>query len=256
MILLGAALAAVAAGPAESQPQRAAGTLELRMTLGVVSDPVACPADIQPAEGTECRARTGQGVVPGLGRVSETYIWAFRVGPPTCPPNLAKPLARASTFSVAGKGKIAFVLADGAGCVEGGCPCNEPQEFTLTGGTGPFAPASGKGTVERSLAGGAGAGTETWTGTLEVPGLSFDLIPPTLSGATAKTVRVPKKAKTARVTYRVTATDDVDGSVPVACQPRSGSRFKVGRTTVRCEATDSSANTAMAAFTVTVKRRR
>lgn len=90
----------------------------------------------------------------------------------------------------------------------------------------------------------------------QIRSLTFDLIPPTLSGATAKTVRVPKKAKTARVTYRVTATDDVDGSVPVACQPRSGSRFKVGRTTVRCEATDSSANTAMAAFTVTVKRRR
>jgi hypothetical protein len=254
VILLGVALAAVAAGPAESQPQRAAGTLELRMTLGVVSDPVACPADIQPAEGRDCRARIGQRVVPGLGRVSETYIWAFRVGPPTCPLNLAKPLARAGTFSVAGKGEIVFVLADGARCVEGGCPCNEPQEFTLTGGTGPFAAASGKGTVERSLAG--GRGTETWTGTLEVPGLTFDLIPPTLSGATAKTVRVPKKAKTARVTYRVTATDDVDGAVPIACQPRSGSRFKVARTTVRCEATDSSANTAKAAFTVTVKRRR
>ena len=110
---------------------------------------------------------------------------------------------------------------------------NEPQELTTTGGTGPFAAASGRGTLERSLAG--GAGTETWTGTLEVPGFEFDLTPPKLIGASAKTVRVPKKgAKSARVTFKVTATDDVDGAVPVSCQPKSGSRFKVGKTTVRC----------------------
>ena len=108
--------------------------------------------------------------------------------------------------------------------------------------------------AERSI--GGGFGSETWTGTLEVPGLTFDLTPPTLSGAKARTVRVPKKAKTARVTFKVTATDDVDRSVPVSCQPKSGSRFKVGRTRVRCETTDTSANTAKAAFTVTVKRRR
>jgi len=98
-------------------------------------------------------------------------------------------------------------------------------------------------------------GPETWTGTLTVPGLEFDLTAPTLSGATSKTARVPRKAKSARVTFKVTATDDVDGAVPVACQPRSGSRFKVGKTTVRCEATDSSANMVKAAFIVTVRRR-
>jgi len=69
-------------------------------------------------------------------------------------------------------------------------------------------------------------------------------------------VRAPKGAKTARVTFKVTARDGVDSAVPVACQPRSGSRFRIGRTTVRCEATDSSGNTGKAAFTVTVKRRR
>ena len=53
----------------------------------------------------------------------------------------------------------------------------------------------------------------------------------------------------------VAATDDVDGSLPVSCQPKSGSRFKIGKTTVRCEATDSSGNTAKAAFRVTVRPR-
>ena len=58
------------------------------------------------------------------------------------------------------------------------------------------------------------------------------------------------------MTFEVTATDDLDGSVAVSCRPKSGSRFKVGKTSVRCEATDWSGNTGRAAFTVTVKRRR
>jgi hypothetical protein len=180
------------------------------------------------------------------------------VGPPTCAAFLAKALAATGRLSVAGKGEITFALAEAERCVPSDAfpfPQNEPQEFTITGGTGPFAGAAGKGTVAARSIGG-GIGSETWTGTLVVPGLTFDLTPPTLSGANAKTVRVPKKAKTARVTFKVTATDDVDGSVPVSCRPKSGSRFKVGRTGVRCEATDTSANTAMAGFTVTVKRRR
>jgi hypothetical protein len=58
------------------------------------------------------------------------------------------------------------------------------------------------------------------------------------------------------VTFKLTATDDVDGAVPVSCVPRSGSRVPVGRWTVRCEATDSSDNTGKAAFAMTVKPRR
>ena len=86
-------------------------------------------------------------------------------------------------------------------------------------------------------------------------GPEFDLTAPTFRGAVPKTVRAAKGAKTARVTFKVTAVDAVDGAVPTACQPKSGSRFKVGKTTVRCSAMDSSANTAKTSFTVTVKRR-
>ena len=89
-----------------------------------------------------------------------------------------------------------------------------------------------------------------------MPGLAFDVTPPTLSGATAKTVRVPKGAKRARVTFKLTATDDVNGAVPVSCVPRSGSRIPVGRWTVRCEATDSSDNTGKASFRLSVKAQR
>ena len=87
-----------------------------------------------------------------------------------------------------------------------------------------------------------------------MPGLEFDVTPPTLSGAVNKTVRARTGSNRVRVTYRVTASDAVDGSVPVSCQPRSGSRFKIGRTFVKCSATDTSANAKAGRFRVTVKR--
>jgi hypothetical protein len=49
-----------------------------------------------------------------------------------------------------------------------------------------------------------------------------------------------------------TATDLVDGSVPVTCDHPSGSTFPVGQTTVTCTATDSHGNTGSTSFTVTV----
>jgi hypothetical protein len=54
------------------------------------------------------------------------------------------------------------------------------------------------------------------------------------------------------VTYSASATDNVDGPVPVGCSPSSGSKFPVGQTTVTCTATDSHGNTAHKSFTITV----
>ena len=79
------------------------------------------------------------------------------------------------------------------------------------------------------------------------------MTPPTLSGAVNKTVRARRESKRVRVTYRVTASDAVDGSVPASCLPRSGSRFKIGRTFVKCSATDTSANAKAGSFRVIVK---
>jgi hypothetical protein len=64
--------------------------------------------------------------------------------------------------------------------------------------------------------------TEFWTGTLEVQGREFDVTPPTLTlhGAVSKTARAREGARSARVTFKVTATDGVDGAVPVSCQSR------------------------------------
>lgn len=245
--------AVVFLGHAATAAPSAAGTLNLQTRLRVASTPVQCPQGA-PAEAAECRTRTGEALVQGLGSVSEAYLWSYAVGPPTCPLPLTAPLATTGRLMVAGKGEIYFQLAQGTRCVDLEPVRNEPQTFTITGGTGRYEAASGSGRVERLLS--AGSGTETWTGTLVVPGLEFDLTPPTLSGATAKTVRAPRRAKRVRVTYNVTASDAVDGPIPVSCSPRSGTRFPVGRSIVTCEATDSSANTTRARFVVTVKKTR
>jgi hypothetical protein len=50
-----------------------------------------------------------------------------------------------------------------------------------------------------------------------------------------------------------TATDVVDGDVPVTCAPASGSTFAVGTTTVTCTAQDASGNAGSATFGVAVQ---
>jgi hypothetical protein len=234
---------AVAASTAE--------TLGLRATLPMLSELGACPSGIT---ADACAPRTGKGPVPGLGNVTVTYTWSFRMGPPGCTADLGKPLATTGRMVVAGKGEIQFAVAEGARCIDREPLRNEPQDFTVTGGTGAYQGASGSGTLERAIT--AGRGTERWNGTLAVPGLDFDVVPPTLAGAKAKTVRLSKSAKRGRVTYAITANDARDGRVPVGCAPRSGSLFRSGRTVVTCSATDTSANTATARFAVTVRARR
>ena len=171
-----------------------------------------------------------------------------------CPAGLGKPLATTGRLVVAGKGEIHFAVADGARCIEQEPLRNEPQDFTITGGTGTYDGASGSGTLERAVS--AGFGMERWIGTLVVPGLEFNVMPPTLNGARSKTVRAPKGARRIRVSYKVSASDLVDGMVAAACTPRSGSRFSVGRTRVSCSANDSSGNAATASFVVTVRKAR
>jgi len=239
----------VAAG--QNATVSATGTLELRLSLRLVSDLGVCPPGIS---ADACAPRVGKGFVSGLGSVTETYTWSYRMGPPTCPAGLGKPLATTGRLVVAGKGEIHFSVADGARCIDQEPLRNEPQAFTITGGAGTYERASGSGTLERALD--LGRGTESWTGTLVVPGLEFDVTPPTLSGAKSKTIRAPKGSKRVRVTYTVTATDAEDGKVPVTCAPRSGSRFPIGRTVVGCSATDSSANSSTAKFNVSVRPRR
>ena len=256
LTLAGAAtlVAGMSSAPSRAEPSSATARLELRGDLRLASRLVECPGE---SAGT-CAARTGEGLVSGLGRVTEAYTWRIGVGPPSCADGLMRTLAYDVVLVVAGKGEIQMALSEGSECVDPETVRGQAQPFTIIGGTGVYAGASGAGTVSRSLgqtAQGA-VGVETWTGTLDVPGLEFDVTPPTISGASGRTVAAPRKARRVRVTYRVEARDEVDGAVPVACQPRTGTRFGIGRAIVTCSATDSSANTKKATFAITVKRRR
>ncbi|EST37006.1 hypothetical protein N566_15360 [Streptomycetaceae bacterium MP113-05] len=56
----------------------------------------------------------------------------------------------------------------------------------------------------------------------------------------------------AEIEYTATATDDVDGELPVTCEPAPGARFPVGETTVTCTAIDSAGNTGTDTATFTV----
>ena len=80
-----------------------------------------------------------------------------------------------------------------------------------------------------------------------------DTKPPTLKIPTDMTVEGNTKGG-ATVTFDVSATDAVDGTVPVTCTPKSGDFFKIGpATTVTCTAKDKVGNTATGTFAVTVQ---
>lgn len=253
-VLLAALASALVGAPiASGGPERGAATLALQAGLGVSGLLIACPPDA-PAEAGLCAQRSGGGHVPGLGFVMVDYRF-FGNGNPSPSCGGARALHSTGQLTVPGKGTIRFDLERSEQCVADILQANQP--FTITGGTDAFAGASGTGAVKHDLHEGPPAsGTDIWSGTLTVPGLEFDLTPPILSGLVDKTVRAPRRAKRMRVKYRVTALDLIDGSVRATCKPGSGSRFKVGRTVVKCSATDTSANTVTGSFRVVVRRHR
>jgi hypothetical protein len=79
-----------------------------------------------------------------------------------------------------------------------------------------------------------------------------DGTPPVLSLPASPLVAEATGPSGAAVAFTVTATDNVDPSPTVSCNPASGSVFPLGATTVNCSATDDAGNSANAAFTVSV----
>jgi hypothetical protein len=242
-------------------PQRATDGDMLQLNNASFAVQTAASSCPQGSPDTDvCSLRTGKAKIPGLGSVTEVDPIVSADDTLQCIPFSAGPL----TFTVAGKQGELDASVDFA------TSCNVAPgaegTLTITGGSGIFANASGSGTFQP-------VGTvdgddsfideddigesvhDTLSISLTAPNTTFDLTPPVIKGAVSKTARVPKTAKFARVKFKVTAEDAVDGSVAVTCTPKSGSRFKIGHTKVKCSATDSSANKATANFTVTVKRR-
>jgi hypothetical protein len=244
------ALAAAAAVPVASGVAKtgaAPGSLTFEAVLAMTSTPGPCRPG-SPPDADLCAARTGSGAVRGLGGVSETYTFFVQEG------DCDRVFETTVRLEVAGKGELHLAVDRYRGeCISSAL--NLSRAFTITGGSGIYAGASGGGTVSHraSSTPTGSAGKDTWTGTLTVPGLEFDVMPPTLAGMANKTVRVRKASPRVRVRFKVTALDAVDGALPVLCKPRSGSRFKIGKTAVNCSATDRSANKGTARFKVVVK---
>jgi hypothetical protein len=224
--------------------------------VAIADDYRTCPQGTPP-EATECFSRKGAADVRGLGRVQESWGPVVDENPAGCGPASLRFLPSVARLTVSGKGAI-DVQVNGSDCLRFNppSPVEGAETFTVTGGSGKFAGASGVGTINHFSNGPGSPGHDTWSGTLVVPGFEFDLSPPTITGAVNNRVRAPRNTKLMRVRYHVSARDDVDGAVPIACQPKSGSLFPVGRrTVVRCSATDTSANTQAAQFAITVRPR-
>ena len=198
--LAAAATVQVASGVAKTGA--AMGSLTFEAALAMRSTPGPCPPG-SPPDADLCAARIGGGAVRGLGEVSETYTFFVQEG------DCDRVFETTVRLEVAGKGELQLAVDQYRGeCIESAL--NLSRAFTITGGSGIYAGASGGGTVNHR----ASVGSDTWTGTLNVPGLEFDVTPPTLSGAVNKKVRARRGSKRVRVTYRVTASDAVDGSRP------------------------------------------
>src|SRR5205823_6431301 len=91
----------------------------------------------------------------------------------------------------------------------------------------------------------------TGTGTFSVTVTIEDTTPPVIS--VPSDISTTTEAPSGKVvTYSASATDNLDGPIPVSCSPASGSTFPVGTTSVGCSATDSHGNSASASFNVTV----
>jgi HYR domain len=246
-----AALCASLVSPASGS---AAGTVTVTMEVGIADNFRDCPPGTPP-EATGCFSRKGAADVQGLGRVEESWDPVVDETGAGCGPASLRFLPSTGRFTVSGKGEI-DVQVNASECLRFNppSPVVGAETFTVTGGSGKFAGASGTGTINHVSNGPGSPGHDTWSGTLVVPGFEFDLTPPTITGAADNHVRAPRNTKRIRVRYHVSARDDVDGVVPVVCLPKSGSFFPVGRrTVVRCSATDTSANTQKAQFAITVR---
>jgi hypothetical protein len=248
VLLLGVALGSLAVATAHAD---SVGALQVNGTLKITFSSVECPVGTPTTTNCYGFVTVGDGVVPGLGIVTTRYTFFYDDFGAPCGHVHAQ-----IAFLVGGKGEIDLTTRT-AQCLSHG-EIVQSSDVTVSGGSGKYTGASGGGVLGyRLLESGPGTGTGfiTWTGTLNVAGLTFDTTPPQIAGATAKAVKT-RLAKGARVRYSVSAADATDGPVAAACLPKSGSVLRVGRTTVTCTAVDSSGNTARARFVITVKRGR
>lgn len=236
-------LAALAgAGPA------AGGSLRFDVVLPGKFESTQC---LQGGEQARCFLVDIGGLVPGLGRttVHERVLQSGEMDLELC-----EPQTRHGTFTTP-RGTIEYV-ATGIDC-----PATRQQNggyravvasWRIVGGSGAFAGATGRGQESVRV-----EGERVFIhlrGELGADALEFDTTGPLLE-AVPQTIRV-RSSRAVAVRYRVpVGRDAVDGRVAVRCAPPSGTRFRVGRTVVRCDAVDRSGNASTRSFVVVVTPR-
>src|ERR1041385_2944049 len=135
--LVAAATVQVASGVAKTDADM--GSLTFDAVLAMTSTPGPCPPG-SPPDADLCSARTGSGAVRGLGQVSETYTFFVQEG------DCDRVLETTVRLEVAGKGELQLAVDRYRGeCISSSLTLS--RAFTITGGSGIYAGASGGGTV-------------------------------------------------------------------------------------------------------------
>lgn len=234
LLVATAVVAGIAAAPGATLAETSS-TLTFGLRLGVINFDGPCPTDAPTP--SKCYPQSGTAIVRGLGKVDveATHVADMRDG--SCPHGSVRGTLTTRIgvldFTGSARGCVSQVWAYG--------------DYDITfAGSGGYAGVTGSGTLSNG-------GSYRLSGALSSAVPVFDLTPPRLLGARNLIARA-KSARGARVRYRVTAHDDVDGARRATCRPASGARFPVGRTRVTCRAVDLSANSAVRRFVVLVKR--
>src|SRR6478736_6718491 len=136
-VLAAAGAVQVASGVAKTGA--AMGSLTSEAVLRMTSTLGPCPPG-SPPDADLCAARTGSGAVRGLGEVSEKYTFFVQEG------DCDRVFETTVRLEVAGKGELQLAVDRYRGeCIESSL--NLSRAFTITGGSGIYAGASGGGTV-------------------------------------------------------------------------------------------------------------
>ena len=147
LLIAAFALLAAAAGVTRvsGSPQRAAGTLELRALFNVEGTRVDCALGVPTT--TVCVQTVGTGTVSGLGQANVEYLALDDYTNFDC----LHVSWTAALITVVGKGQIEVSLTDPYSCHPHPDRRATTTDFTVTGGSGMYAGASGSGTVGNIL---------------------------------------------------------------------------------------------------------
>jgi hypothetical protein len=184
-----------------------AGTLNLTATLQLGFERVACPPGV-PNDGRGCDHATGTRRIRGLGLVSVEELITF-VGEAG-----ARRVIGSGTLTVGARGSISFTF-DGTA---------RQADYTVTGGTGAYAEASGNGTILVTDVANPGQehGPQQWSGTVTAPVTEFDTTPPQLSVGKPVVKRTSTRRYRIRIPFR--ASDNAGGPITYEFVLRGGTR--------------------------------